>query len=242
MTRHSLPAFLVAIGLATLATGCQEPPTPRSDVATEHHEPPADEGRDMWPENGETALDWLLAGNERFVAGRPRHSHESIRRRRSLSGHQHPFAVVLACADSRVSPELILDHGLGDLFVIRVAGNVVAEDEAGSMEYAVRHLHTPLVMVLGHESCGAVTAALGSVEDEPDELVALMGRIRPALRGIDRARPAHEQIAAGVEANVRRAVARIHEIIERERPAEAELPLVVGAVYDLESGRVRVLE
>jgi len=229
------------LGLA--AIGCQgRPTTETAPVASEHYEPEASEGKDLRPQNGDEALEWLLAGNARFVAGTPRHAHESMRRRMMLSDHQTPIAVILGCADSRVSPETVFDHGLGDLFVVRVAGNVVSVDEAGSMEYAAVHLGTPLVVVLGHESCGAVTAALGSFEDEPEELVSLMLKIRPALAEVDRSLPRKEQVRIGVEANVRLAMRQIREIAEREkRPVEDRMK-IVGAVYELETGRVRILE
>jgi carbonic anhydrase len=160
----------------------------------------------------------------------------------SLSGHQRPFAIVLGCADSRVPPELVFDHGLGDLFVIRVAGNVVSDDEAGSIQYAAAHLDTPLVVVLGHEGCGAVTAALGSIDDEPAELITLMRKVRPALVEIDRSLPMEDQVHAGVEANVRLAVSQLREIAEREQRPLQERMKVVGAAYELETGRVRILE
>jgi carbonic anhydrase len=237
--RHLL--ILCTLGLA--AIGCQGPQTTEpAPVATEHHEPQASEEEDLWPQNGDEALEWLLAGNERFVAGTPRHDHESMRRRMSLSNHQRPFAIVLGCADARVPPELVFDHGLGDLFVIRVAGNVVSDDEAGSIEYAAAHLDTPLVVVLGHEGCGAVTAALGSIDDEPEELVTLMQKVRPALSGIDRSLPKEDQVRAGVESNVHMAMGQLQEIAEREQRPSHERMKVVGAVYELETGRVRVLE
>jgi len=159
-----------------------------------------------------------------------------------LSEGQHPFGIVLGCADSRVAPELVFDHGLGDLFVIRVAGNVVAEDEAGSIEYALQHLGVPLLVVLGHDNCGAVTAALGAHEDEPGELVSLLRRILPALGGIDPSLPMQERIRLGVEANVRQSVAQLRAIQDRLGQSAAERTLIVGAVYDLETGRVRAVE
>src|SRR5262245_40561826 len=110
--------------------------------------------------SAEQALARLLAGNARFVAHRERHPDITVRRRRALVSSQHPFAVILGCADSRVSPELLFDEGLGDLFVIRVAGNVVDDVVLGSIEYAVEHLGTKLIVVLGHEKCGAVSAAV----------------------------------------------------------------------------------
>jgi carbonic anhydrase len=104
------------------------------------------------------ALDRLREGNRRFATAHAAHPHAGVAWARQLASGQHPFAVVLTCSDSRVAPELLFDQGLGDLFVVRVAGNVVDPDVIGSIEYAVDHLHTQLVIVMGHENCGAVTA------------------------------------------------------------------------------------
>ena len=192
--------------------------------------------------SGEEALALLVEGNKRFVAGRPRHSHESMARRAKLSGGQDPYAIVLGCADSRVPPELLFDAGLGDLFVIRVAGNVVGEDEAGSIEYSIEHLGTLLVVVLGHESCGAVTAALSAGhEKEIAELAHLLSVIAPALRDIDPKLPHKEKVMLGVEANVRQSMKRLTSIQDRINTPEARA-IVVGAVYDLDTGRVRILD
>jgi carbonic anhydrase len=219
--------------LAVLLPSCQ-PEGPSASAATEDD--------NLVPRDADQALEWLLAGNERFVTGTPRHDHESIRRRMALSKGQNPFAIILGCADSRVSPELLFDHGLGNLFVIRVAGNIVSEDEAGSIEYAIVHLGTRLVVVLGHETCGAVTAALGSIDKEPRELMTLIQRIQPALGDIDRSLPMKEQVHLGVEANVRQSVAALRAIAERENLPAEERTRIVGAVYELETGRVRILD
>ena len=116
------------------------------------------------PKNAAQALEWLKEGNLRFASSRPRHAHEAASWRKHLKSGQQPFATILGCADSRVPPELVFDQGFGELFVIRVAGNIVSTDVLGSLQYAVRHLHTPLVVVMGHESCGAVTAAVDALE------------------------------------------------------------------------------
>ncbi len=194
------------------------------------------------PRDGDEALEWLLEGNARFSQDRPRQLREGLRRRAMLLEGQQPFASVLGCADSRVPPEILFDTGLGDLFVIRVAGNVASEDEAGSIAYAVDHLDVRLILVLGHERCGAVTAALGEPEGEAEELSRLLEQVKPALRDIDPALPLDERIRLGVEANVRHSVERLEDIIARE-VGEAPAGLrVVGAVYELETGRVRLLE
>ena len=121
------------------------------------------------PESGEQALEWLLQGNKRFVEGKSQHRREGIAWREKLTEEQHPFATILGCSDSRVPIELLFDQGFGDLFIIRVAGNVLGADERGTIAYAVDHLHTPLILVLGHEGCGAVTAAMLPEEEKHKE-------------------------------------------------------------------------
>ncbi len=228
--RAASGALLVAFVL--LGACGAEPPPPADAVGSE----------DAMPRDGDEALERLLAGNARFVVGQPRHPHEELRRRATLGKGQSPFAAVLGCSDSRVPPELVFDSGLGDLFVIRVAGNVVADDEAGSLEYAVDHLAVPLVLVLGHEGCGAVTAAFGNTQGEEEELARLLARLEPGLVGIDRTLPLEEKVRLGVEANVRRSVAELRAIAARDFDKVAPGLRIVGAIYELETGRVRVLD
>src|SRR4029078_7292915 len=114
------------------------------------------------PDNAWQALDRMREGNQRFVDGRVRHGHENRTWRDALVADQHPFAIVLGCSDSRVPVELIFDQGFGDLFIIRVAGNVVSTDVVGSIAYAIAHLHTRLLVVMWHEGAWGVTAARGS--------------------------------------------------------------------------------
>src|SRR6476659_6238287 len=121
---------------------------------------------DEKPPSAEVVLRELKAGNDHHVTKRYQHPHQSAARQRELAAGQAPHAIVLSCADSRVTPEIILDQGLGDLFDIRVAGNVASDTELASIEYAAAHLHTPLVVVLGHQKCGAVTAAAEPGEAE----------------------------------------------------------------------------
>ena len=178
---RSLALAALLFALAVFSGGCAQQPVDPNPIPDP--EPVVGEAEDLRPASGKEALEWLVAGNHRFWDGHPRHDHESMRRVAKLREGQHPFGIVLGCADSRVAPELLFDHGLGDLFVIRVAGNVVADDEAGSIEYGLVHLHVPLVMVLGHEGCGAVTAALSAHDGEPRELVTLLQRIAPVTTG-----------------------------------------------------------
>ena len=132
----------------------------------------------------ERALARLLEGNHRFLSGRSEHDYQSATWREQLVATQKPFATILGCADSRIPPELIFDQGFGDLFVIRVAGNVLGDDVIGSLEYAVHHVKTPLIVVLGHEGYGAVTAAVQAMlrmHGEPHYIEALIGMIEPGL-------------------------------------------------------------
>jgi carbonic anhydrase len=188
------------------------------------------------------ALRRLMDGNARYAAGHSTHPNLDIARRASLANGQHPFATVLGCADSRVAPELIFDQGLGDIFGVRVAGNVVDDAVMASIEYSVIHLACPLVMVLGHERCGAVTAAAqavegkGSEEDNGTKIGALAALIEPAVR----ASPAGPgRVEAAVLLNARRSAERLltGSAAIRSRVAANRLQVVSGR-YDLDDGRV----
>ena len=178
----------------------------------------------------------LKSGNEHHVAHRYQHPHESLERRRELLSGQHPHAEILSCSDSRVPPELIFDQGLGDLFIVRVAGNVATDTEIGSLEYGAEHLHIPLLVVLGHESCGAVTAA---VQGGPPEghIAALVTLIAPA---VDKTRgTSGDPVANAVRMNVDMVVKQLRSStpILSELVAHGKLK-IVGAVYSIETGSV----
>ncbi|QDU57999.1 carbonic anhydrase [Aeoliella mucimassa] len=200
------------------------------------------------PATAEEAFESLIEGNSRFVAGEPMHPHDSAQYRASLVNEQHPFATVLACSDSRVTPELIFDQGIGDRFVIRVAGNVVDDDVAGSIEYAVDHLGTKLLVVMGHEHCGAVTAAYHSYvandmkEREPHEIDSLLHRIEPAMRGLDPSQSPEDQIAQGIENQVRAAIEELSEIPDLRDGLRDGRYKIMGAIYSLHTGEVRFLD
>lgn len=170
----------------------------------------------------------LEAGNQRFAQAMAQHPDETPALRMKLSTSQHPFATVLACSDSRVAPELIFDQGLGDLFVVRVAGNIVDEAVLGSIEYAVRHLKTSLVVVLGHQRCGAVQASLAGGPPE-DHIATLVRAILPAVE--DAKRSPGDLLDNTVRANVRRVTMQIRNDLRNAAT-------VIGARYDLETGRV----
>lgn len=189
------------------------------------------------------AIARLTRGNQRFVTGNTKHLHTSRQWRESLVSGQNPFAVIVGCADSRVPIELVFDQGFGDLFVIRNAGNVMMEDVMGSVEYASLHLKTQLVVILGHEGCGAVTAALKNREErskEPPELQQVLRFIDPAIKHIDPR--GKDAVAQGVEANVRWTVKGSQRIQKRRNHSLAKDLTFVGAVYSLQSGKVRFLD
>ena len=184
----------------------------------------------------DSVLAELKTGNSHHVAHRYQHPHETLDRQRQLVSGQHPHAEVLSCSDSRVPPEIVFDQGLGDLFVIRVAGNVASDTEIGSLEYGAEHLHIPLIVVLGHQSCGAVTAA---VQGGPPEghLAALLDLIKPALektRGMS-----GDPVANAVRMNVEMVVKQLRSSTPMlsELVAHGKLR-IVGAVYSIETGSV----
>jgi len=178
----------------------------------------------------------LKAGNDHHATKQYAHPHETAERQRELAAGQHPHATILACADSRVPPEIVFDQGLGDLFVVRVAGNVAADDELASIEYAAEHLSVPVVVVLGHQKCGAVTAAVEGGE-APGHLPALMKLLAPAVAKSN-GMPG-DKVANAVRLNVQLVV----DQLRGSRPVLSELVAgntlrVVGGVYSLDTGRV----
>jgi carbonic anhydrase len=191
----------------------------------------------------EAALARLMAGNARYASGKSAHGNQDAKRRASVAAGQTPFAAILACADSRVSPEIVFDQGLGELFTIRVAGNVVDDPILASIEYSVAHLGVTLIMVLGHERCGAVKAtvdALGGHPDPADEgskIGALAGLIAPAVKATPINAP--DRLDAAVSLNAAHAAA---EIFAGSPPLRARVLAgklkIVAARYDLDDGRV----
>jgi carbonic anhydrase len=196
------------------------------------------------PRDATEARQRLLEGNKRFVAGESIHGHASKDWRKTLTAGQKPFAAILSCSDSRVPPELVFDQGFGDLFVMRIAGNVISTDVEGSLQYAEHHLHVPLLLVLGHEGCGAVTAALDAKfkrHQEPERIEALVRMIEPGLKDIDPKLSPEKQLSAAVEANVRWSMTELAELPEVKKALKDRQFEMIGAVYELETGKVRVL-
>ena len=196
-----------------------------------------------------TALAALREGNRRFVAELDR-PHPVRTRRRELPAGQEPLAIILGCSDARVPAEIVFDQGLGDLFVIRVAGNIVAPSQVGSVEFAAAAFGTRLVVVLGHSNCGAIHATLEQLarpsRDQSPNLRSIVNRIRPAVEGlIERGVGADRDalVRQAVRANIRMSADHLRhgsEVLERAIAKDGLL--VVGAEYSLESGVVEFFD
>ncbi|WP_410586332.1 carbonic anhydrase [Amycolatopsis sp. lyj-23] len=189
------------------------------------------------------AFELLLAGNRRFVAGAPEHPNQDAARRAEVTPGQHPFAVLFGCSDSRLAAEIIFDRGLGDLFVVRTAGHVAGSEVLGSIEYGVAVLDCPLVVVLGHDSCGAVAAASAALDDggTPGGYIRdVVERVTPsvlAARAAGRAEP-DEILAEHVRHTVDLLLERSRVLANR---VDAGQTAVVGLCYRLADGRADVV-
>jgi len=193
----------------------------------------------------EEALLRLQEGNARFVSGRARFPTVQTDVLAELAKGLRPYVTILGCSDSRVPPELVFDAAFGELFIIRVAGNVLGPSIFGTLQYAGTHLHTPLFVVLGHEGCGAVEAAIAEKfhgARHRSRIALLLRNIVPALDNLDLTLPPVALLSAAVEANVRGTMRELLESPEgKTRAARGDVKLM-GAVYDLATGRVRFLE
>jgi carbonic anhydrase len=194
--------------------------------------------------SADEALERLIEGNQRFFHGDARRSAFRRETLTELAKAQRPYATVLGCSDSRVPPEWVFDAGLGELFVVRVAGNILSPEISGTLQYAGSHLETPLFVVLGHEGCGAITAALATKHNRKQfrsRVQLLLENILPGLPELDPALSPAEQASRAVESNVRWTV---HQIVDspegKARVAEGRLK-IVGAIYEIETGHVRFL-
>lgn len=222
---HLLASFFLAVPL--LFTGCTSPTGPDAHVDLTGGHPQA-----------LAAWDDLMAGNRRFVDDQAQ-QRELIHTRAALVSGQQPEAIVLACSDSRVGPEIIFDKNLGDIFVVRTAGNVADPVALGSIEYAVEHLHCHLLVVIGHDSCGAVNAAIAAKQSgqkmPTENLQAIVDKIEPALTNLPSG-------ADPVAANVRQSAADLqsNSALVAEHVASGDL-VIVRALYHLDSGKVERL-
>jgi len=184
------------------------------------------------------SLQKLIEGNKRYIDAKTTHPDQSVQRRAEVAKGQHPFAVIVCCSDSRLPPEIIFDQGLGDLFVIRLAGNIMDDAALGSIEYAVEHLGVNLVMILGHERCGAVEATIKGGE-APGHIGSLVKAIQPA---VDKAKKQPGDLTDNV---VRENIKMIVQQVTSSEPILSELAKsgalsVIGARYDLDDGVVEV--
>ncbi len=180
----------------------------------------------------------LLAGNKRFQTGTPR-PREFVRKRKALAGGQQPQVIVLGCSDSRVCPSLVFDKNLGDLFVIRTAGNLADAVALGSIEYAAEYLHAPVLLILGHEKCGAVAAAASGEKAPTSNLESIVARIRPALKKASGHAEGPDRLRLAERANIHRSAADLlrRSPLLRGKVAAGKLALI-KAIYQLRSGLV----
>lgn len=229
--RNLLQASGIAAFTATV-TACAAIPMPQPVMAPE-----------AAVTNAAEALQRLIDGNKRYVANKSTTLNESASRRVEVAKAQHPFATIFSCVDSRVPPELVFDRGLGDLFVIRTAGHVIDNAVMGSLEYGVAELKIPLLMVMGHEKCGAVKATIETLEkhgEAPDQIEALVKGIEPAVEKVKA--QAGDMLTNAVHENTALTVARLMASpILGEAVAKGQLK-IVGGCYALDTGVVEMLK
>ena len=187
------------------------------------------------------AISKLKEGNGRYTGGNLQHPGQTAERRTELANTQHPFATIVSCSDSRVPPEIVFDQGLGDLFIVRVAGNVINDEGLGSIEYSVDHLGTRLILVLGHQSCGAVKAARETIAAKgkaPGHIESLVMAIKPAVEAT-----AKDDLDTTVKANVKNVVQALRSStpILKAKVDSGEIQ-VIGGYYSLDTGAVTFLE
>ena len=187
------------------------------------------------------AISKLKEGNGRYTTGSLQHPGQTAERRTELAKTQHPFAAIVSCSDSRVPPEIVFDQGLGDLFVVRVAGNVINDEGLGSIEYTVDHLGTRLILVLGHQSCGAVNAARETIAAKgkaPGHIESLVTAIKPAVEAT-----AKDDLETTVKANVKNVVKALRSStpILKSKVDSGEIQ-VIGGYYSLDTGAVTFLD
>jgi carbonic anhydrase len=196
-------------------------------------------GKETKGVSADQALQKLMDGNKRYTKAKLKHPDQDSVRRAEVAKGQHPYAIIIGCADSRVPPEIIFDQGLGDLFIIRIAGNVIDNPGLGSIEYGVEHLNVKLVMVLGHEKCGAVDAAVKGSE-AAGHIGSLIEAIKPA---VEKAKTeSGDMLDNAVKENVKMVVAQL----KASKPILAEMVekgkiKIVGARYDLDTGAVELI-
>ena len=187
------------------------------------------------------AISKLKEGNSRYTSGNLQHPGQTTERRTELAKIQHPYAAIVCCSDSRVPPEVVFDQGLGDLFIVRVAGNVINDEGLGSLEYTVDHLGTRLILVLGHQRCGAVDAARETIAAKgkaPGHIQSLVTAIKPAVEAT-----AKEDLDATIKANVKHVVDTLRSSTPILKAAiDSGKIQVIGGYYSLDTGAVTFLD
>lgn len=224
-------ALFLTLILSLAGSGVAQTP-PAAPAQHSAHAPghAAPSGAEVW--------DSLMAGNRRFVAGKPR-ARDLVSLRQKLVSGQSPEAIILSCSDSRVGPELIFDQSLGDIFVVRTAGNVADAISLGSIEYAVEHLHSTVLVVLGHQKCGAVNAACSGEKMPSPNLDAIVEKISPAVNQAKTYAKADDLVESAIKENVHRSAMDLVANSEIIRSAVKSGKLsVIEAEYGLESGQV----
>jgi carbonic anhydrase len=187
------------------------------------------------------SLKLLLDGNQRFVAGKLEHPNQTPERRTAVAKGQHPFAAVLACSDSRTPPEIIFDRGLGDIFTVRVAGNVADKVVIESLDYSVKHLGVRVVMVLGHRRCGAVIAAVEGHEGTADQDVGpMLTELRPAVA--ESKNMPGDPVENAVRENVLLVMKNLESSAELSAMVKSGALKIVGGIYDLDTGKIEMLK
>lgn len=186
----------------------------------------------------DAALQKLIEGNQRFIQHHPQYPDQSELRLHEVAQAQHPFATILSCADSRVPAEIVFDQGIGDIFDVRIAGNIATHEAIGSIEYAVVLLGSPLLMVMGHERCGAVTAAVQK-ESLPGDISTFVKAIKPALKRV-KDQPG-DAVENAVVANVEYQIERLKRSKLLTKQVESGKLKIVGGRYDLDTGKVSII-
>lgn len=198
-------------------------------------------GQTQTPVSPEKALQLLKEGNQRFVSGQSIKPNQDINRIKEVASGQYPFATIVGCSDSRVPNEIIFDQGVGDLFIVRTAGQVSTYASWGSIEFAEEVLGTKLIVVLGHTQCGAVSAAV-KLPEVPGHIVTLINSIKPAVEKAKATQP-EDLLDASIRENVKTQVDQLKNLepVLAKRVREGSI-LIIGALYHLESGKVEFLQ
>lgn len=190
---------------------------------------------DLLPEQ---ALQRLMAGNQRFVQGKRENPHQDKARLREVAKDQKPFAAILSCADSRVPSEIVFDQGFGDLFVCRVAGNIATSEEIGSLEFGALQLGAKVIMIMGHERCGAVSATIKGAQ-VPGQIATLIDAIKPAIKNSES--QTGDQLENAVKANVLYQIGKVKTSPVLSQLIQENKLKVVGSYYDLDTGEVTLV-